>query len=224
MRGLNRCAPLVASRRNVFCTQRRLLTKLNAVTVSQPEVPKIIYDKISMQPLTYSVASVVTVSMFVAYALTAVEAPKDATPFMNIMLSPYWSYLGIGIGAFNLYGASRFPKFLVSEIAVAGSKVHIKTHNMLGRKSEAQEIFDVNDLVRIRNTSPQSINWKSTSTNRRFTMQRTDEVEKLVSYGFDVHPTTVSASSVSNVGGKTLEETQNFEKSLREKWAKGKRA
>jgi hypothetical protein len=210
---------------SVSCTPRRSLTKAikeGAIDATTAEPTKIVYDKISLQPLTYSVASVVTVSLFVAYAATQVEAPKNATPFINIMLSPYWSYLGIAIGAFNLYGASRFPKFLVSEVAVAGRKVYIRTHTMHSKKSDVQEVFEVTDLMRIKNTSPDSLNWKSISTNRRFTMQRTEELEKLVPYGFDTAPTRMSATSVSNVGGKTLEETEKFEKSLREKWTKKK--
>ena len=215
---------------NIVCqhainsSSRRFSAKVvnEALAESNPSSmePRIIYDRTSMQPLTYSVASVVTVSMFVAYAATQVEAPKDATPFMSIMLSPYWSYLGIAIGAFNLYGASRFPKFLISEVAVAGQKVHIRTHTMYSKKSDIQEVFDVTDLMRVKNTSPDSLNWKSISTNRRFTMQRTDELEKLVPYGFDASPTTMSATNVSNVGGKTLEDTEKFEKSLRQKWSK----
>jgi hypothetical protein len=95
---------------------------------------------------------------------------------------------------------------------VAGKKVYIRSHTMFGQKSPIQEVFDIKDLVRLTNTSPDMVNWKCRSASRRFTLSRTDEIEKLVPYGLD-----------TNVGGKTLNQTEQYERLLREKWSTKKR-
>jgi hypothetical protein len=208
--------------RNTFTTTTPKSTSETASSsASSPVDGVMIYDKITLQPLGLTVFSFMTLTSFTVFEITRKETPEDAGAFVKFFTSPWWNVMGISAGAFGLFLSTKYCRFLVSEVISTGNKVYIRTHTMLGRKAE-QEVFEITDLTRLKQTSKDYINWKSLSTKRSLVLQYTEEADKFIPYGFTASPVNPNGVSASNLGGTTLTQAKMYEKALKGKWMKKK--
>ena len=192
-------------------------------TPSSPVVEEgtVIYDQVSKQPLMLTVFSIITTTSFVVMEVTRKEVPEDSPMMIKIFGSWIWNYVGSGLGLLGIFLSTKYPRFLVSEVRVAGKKVILRTHTLMGQKGP-EEVFQLSDLMRVKATSNEYVNWKSVSTPRRFVLNKTEEIENLIPFGFSTSSPTMSTPSggLSNVGGKTVTEAKMYEKALKERWTK----
>ena len=204
--------------RRIGGVARRRFTTNNVDNTSEGII---VYDQVSKQPLLLTMFSIITTTSFVVLEYTRKEVPETAPLVIKVFGSPIWNYAGAALGVFGLFLSTKYPKFLVSEVRTLGKKVYVRTHTLVGHKTPP-EVFDISDLVRIKSTSADYVNWKSLSSHRRFVLSKTDNIENLIQFGFTAASSSNTSQTLSNVGGKTLTEAELFEKALKERWTKKK--